>query len=78
MPTTPCPAPKKNLPLDQQNEVRELILGLAGLGGLCGLPQVNVPGALVDGIPVGLSILTGPNEDSTAVALASELGASLS
>jgi amidase len=78
MPTTPCPAPKKNLPLDQQNEIRELILGLAGLGGLCGLPQVNVPGALVDGIPVGLSILTGPNEDAAAVALATELGASLS
>jgi amidase len=73
MPTTPFPAPRKNLPLPQQNRVRELILGLCGHGGLAGMPQVNIPGATVDGAPVGLSVMAGPGQDASLVALASAL-----
>jgi amidase len=73
MPTTPFPAPAKNLPLPEQNQVREKILGLCAHGGLTGFPQVSIPGATVDGAPVGLSILAGANEDASLVALASEL-----
>jgi amidase len=73
MPTTPFAAPKKNLPLPEQNQVREMILGLCAHGGLAGLPQVSIPGALIDGAPVGLSILAGRNEDARLVALADAL-----
>ena len=73
MPTTPFPAPPKNLPLPEQNQVREKILGLCAHGGLSGFPQVSIPGATVGGAPVGLSILAGANEDASLVALACAL-----
>ncbi|MDP6343879.1 MAG: amidase [Alphaproteobacteria bacterium] len=70
LPTTPFPAPIKALPLDQQNPVRERILCLCAHGGLAGLPQLNLPGATVDGLPVGLSILAGRGADMALVATA--------
>lgn len=73
MPTTPFPAPLKNLPIHEQNPLREMILGLCAHGGLAGCPQVSIPGATVDGAPVGLSILAGSNEDAAAVAIACQL-----
>lgn len=73
MPTTPFPAPRKGLPLTEQNKLRELILGLCAHGGLAGLPQISVPGATVEGAPVGLSLLAGPDEDARLIALAAAL-----
>lgn len=73
MPTTPFPAPPKNLPLGEQNRLREMILALCAHGGLAGLPQVSIPGAEVDGAPVGLSILAAANEDARLVALTGAL-----
>jgi amidase len=78
LPTTPFPAPFKGLPIPEQNPVRELILSLCAHGGLAGFPQVNIPGALVDGAPVGLSIVAARNEDARLVGLACALGDSLS
>ncbi len=74
LPTTPFPAPLKGLPLEQQNPIREQILCLCAHGGLAGLPQLSLPGAAVDGAPVGLSIMTarGRDIDLAAVALALE------
>jgi len=69
MPTAPFPAPLKGLPISEQIPVRERILALCGHGGLAGFPQVNIPGATVDGAPVGLSILAGRNEDASLIAL---------
>jgi amidase len=34
------------------------------------VPQVNIPGAEVDGFPVGLSIIGGPGSDATLIAVA--------
>ncbi len=58
MPTTPFPAPKRGLPLAEQNPLRERILCLCAHGGLTGVPQVSIPGATIDGAPIGLSILS--------------------
>jgi amidase len=77
LPTTPFPAPLKNLPLGEQNRLREMILGLCAHGGLAGLPQVSIPGATVAGAPVGLSLLAGANEDAFLVGLASSLETAL-
>ncbi len=77
MPTTPFPAPLKDLPLREQNPIREAILCLCAHGGLAGMPQVSIPGAMVDGAPVGLSLVAGANEDAALVALACALGESL-
>jgi len=34
------------------------------------VPQVSIPGATVDGLPVGLSIVAGPGSDATLIAVA--------
>ena len=70
LPTTPFPAPEKSLPLREQNTVREQILCLCAHGGLTGVPQLNIPGAFVDGAPVGLSIIGGRGTDTSLVAAA--------
>jgi amidase len=75
MPTTPFPAPLKGQPLPALEPVRARILELAAHGGLTGVPQVSVPGAKVDGLPVGLSIVGGHGSDAALVAVAKALEA---
>ena len=75
MPTTPFPAPPKGLPLPELEPVRARILGLAAHGGLAGFPQVSIPGATVNGLPVGLSILGARGSDATLVAVAQAMEA---
>jgi amidase len=70
MPTTPFPAPPKGLSLSTLDPLRARIGCLTAHGGLTGVPQVSVPGALVDGLPVGLSILAARGSDATLVAVA--------
>ena len=70
MPTTPFPAPCKGQSLTALEPLRARITALTALGGLTGVPQVSVPGARVDGLPVGLSIVGAPGSDATLVAVA--------
>ena len=70
LPTTPFPAPLKGLPNHVLNPLRDRISCLTAHGGLTGVPQVNLPGATVDGAPVGLSILGGRNTDLDLIRLA--------
>lgn len=59
LPTTPCPAPARGLPLSELDFLRKRISCLTSHGGLTGVPQVSLPGGAVDGAPVSLSII-GP------------------
>ena len=70
MPTTPFPAPQRGLPLSVQNPLRERLLCLCAHGGLTGVPQVSIPGATIDGAPIGLSIVGGHGTDATLVTVA--------
>jgi len=70
MPTTPFPAPRKGLALAALDPLRARISCLTSHGGLTGVPQVNVPGASVDGLPVGLSIVGARGCDAALVAMA--------
>jgi amidase len=70
LPTTPFPAPKKGLPLPVLGALRSRISCLCSHGGLTGVPQVSLPGAEVNGLPVGLSIVGGRGSDATLVAVA--------
>jgi amidase len=74
LPTTPFPAPRKGLPNSELGPLRERISCLTCHGGLTGVPQVNLPGATMDGAPVGLSIVGphGADLDLLAVARAFE------
>ena len=75
LPTTPFPAPKRGAPLSIASAERDRILCLCAHGGLTGVPQVSIPGAAVDGLPVGLSVVGGPGCDATLVAVAAALAA---
>lgn len=70
LPTTPFPAPLRGLPLPELQPLRDRITCLCAQGGLTGSPQLNLPGAAVDGAPVGLSIIGGRGTDATLVAVA--------
>ena len=75
LPTTPFPAPQKDLSLAALGPLRERISCLTSHGGLTGVPQVNLPGAVVGSAPVGLSIIGARGSDldllRTALALES-------
>jgi len=75
MPTTPFPAPRTGLSLAALEPLRARIGCLTAHGGLTGVPQVSVPGATVDGLPVGLSIVGARGSDATLVAVAGALEA---
>jgi amidase len=53
--------------------LRDRITCLCAQGGLAGHPQVNLPGATVDGLPVGLSIIGPRGSDATLIAVARAL-----
>jgi amidase len=76
LPTTPFPAPRKGLPLATLDPLRARISCLTSHGGLTGVPQVSLPGATVDGLPVGLSILGARGSDAALVAVAKAMEAS--
>jgi amidase len=70
LPTTPFPAPLKGQPLSVLEPLRDRILGLCAHGGLTGHPQVSIPGATVNGLPIGLSIVGPRGSDASLVAVA--------
>ena len=75
LPTTPSPALPVGLKLSEFAFPRERIACLTSHGGLTGVPQVSLPGATVDGAPVGLSIIGGRGTDLTLMAVARALEA---
>jgi amidase len=70
LPTTPFPAPLRGQKLSVLDPLRDRITCLCAQGGLAGHPQVSLPGAAVDGLPVGLSIIGARGNDATLVAVA--------
>jgi amidase len=75
LPTTPFPAPRRGLPQSQSGRLRDRLLCLCCHGGLCGVPQVTIPGAEVGGAPVGLSLVGSRGSDMALVAVARALAA---
>ncbi|HEX2151519.1 MAG TPA: amidase [Stellaceae bacterium] len=73
LPTTPFPAPPRGQSLSVTDGLRNRITCLCAHGGLTGVPQVNLPGATVDGLPAGLSIVGPRGSDATLVAVARAL-----
>jgi amidase len=73
LPTTPFPAPLKGQGLSVLDPLRDRITCLCAQGGLAGHPQVSLPGTMVDGLPVGLSIIGPRGSDASLVAVARAL-----
>ena len=75
LPTAPFPAPVRGQPRSAMWGQRTAISTLTTLSGTLGAPQVSAPLALVDGLPVGLSILARPGGDDMLLAFTRSLAA---
>jgi amidase len=73
LPTAPFPAPPRGQPRSVMWERRVPVIALTCIAGMLGAPQVSMPLAEVDGLPVGLSILGAPGTDTMLLAVAREL-----
>ena len=75
MPTSPAPAPPPDIPVPDRVKLGERIARLTCIGGMTGCPQINLPLATVDGLPVGLSLMAARGSDETLMRFAVELEA---
>jgi amidase len=73
LPTTPTPAPLRGQSISALEPLRARITALCCHGGLTGVPQVSIPGAEVDGAPIGLSIVGAHGSDAGLIAVARAL-----
>jgi amidase len=73
LPTAPCVAPLRGQPRSVMWPLRSRVLALTCIAGTLGAPQLSVPLASVDGLPVGLSFIAAPGGDETLLALARAL-----
>ncbi|MES1931862.1 amidase [Salinisphaera shabanensis T35B1] len=71
LPTTPRPAPPRGASdAVLETTYRSQAMSLLCSAGLAGLPQMNLPLAMKDGLPLGLSIMTRRNGDMRLIELA--------
>jgi amidase len=63
IPTTPGEAPLINLSLEAMEKYRSKTMQLTCIAGLTGFPQVTVPMAKRNGIPIGLSFIANQYQD---------------
>ena len=73
MPTSPSPAPLPDMPVPERVKLGERIARLTCIGGMTGCPQINLPLAKVDGLPVGLSLMAARGSDETLMRFAVEV-----
>ncbi len=71
LPTSPRVAPLRSAPTDVvENEYRAQAMCLLCIAGLGGLPQVSLPLANEEGLPLGVSLIGAPGSDMQLLALA--------
>ncbi len=74
LPTSPRVAPPRNTPTDDiEVSFRHQAMCLLCISGLGGLPQISLPLASLDGLPLGLSIVARRGDDTMLLALARRL-----
>ena len=74
LPTSPRVAPPINTPQDElEDRVRAHAMCLLCIAGLAGLPQVSLPLATLDGLPLGFSLVGPWGSDRQLLALTREL-----
>jgi amidase len=71
VPTSPRVAPLRGTPADKvEVEYRNQAQRILCIAGLCGLPQISLPMATIEGLPIGLSLIGARNSDRALIALA--------
>ena len=74
LPTAPSIAPPTATSAEALETFRAGVMALTCIAGLGGVPQVTLPAGLVDGCPVGLSLIGGAGADEMLLDLAVALG----
>ena len=77
LPTTPTVAPLKGERVSRRRALGARYSLLNGIAGTTGGPQISLPVAEVDGLPVGLSLIGNRGDDETLIAFAREVEAAL-
>ena len=77
LPSTVAPAPPIGQKVSERHSLRLRNSALTSIAGNTGRPQLSLPVAEVDGLPVGLSLLGDRGSDEMLIALALELAAAL-
>ena len=72
-PTSPTPAPPPDMPVPDRVELGGRIARLTCIGGMTGCPQITLPFAGVDGLPVGLSLMGARGSDEKLMRFAVEV-----
>jgi amidase len=70
LPTVPAVAPRSDLSGGALQAYRERALSILCISGLSGLPQVAMPLATLDGMPLGLSLIGPRGSDRALIDLA--------
>ncbi|MPZ29382.1 MAG: hypothetical protein GEV13_00030 [Rhodospirillales bacterium] len=70
LPATPSIAPLRFLRDETAGRFYDAALTLGSIAGHAGLPAVSLPVATLHGCPLGMSIVAGPGEDESLLALA--------
>ncbi|QGG96087.1 amidase [Actinomarinicola tropica] len=73
VPTTPGVAPPLDLDPAAASEVRGRLMTFSVISPLARAPQISLPLAQVDGLPVGLGVMAGPGADELLLDLAAFL-----
>ena len=74
LPSSPRAAPPRNTPTDDlEVRFRHQAMCLLCISGLGGLPQVSLPLATLDGLPLGLSLIAPRGQDERLLSLAAHL-----
>jgi amidase len=76
-PTSPCAAPLLTATMAEQDAIRQATVGVTAIAGFCGLPEVTLPAAQVNGATVGLSLVAGRGLDRGLLAFACDAAAVL-
>lgn len=74
IPTAHDLPPRRDAPVSAQVEFREKTLALTCVASLTRLPQIAIPATVIDGCPVGLSLIAGPRGEARLLAFAEALG----
>jgi len=74
LPTAPGPAPVLHWDAALLDAFRYSVIALTCLAGHAGLPQVSVPAGVVDGAPVGLSLMGARGTDAALLGAVQALG----
>jgi amidase len=70
IPTCPTVSPHKDVPEEALTDWRSRVMRLTAPANVSGLPQLAVPAAEVDGLPVGISLIGPPDSELALIDLA--------